>query len=142
MMNDISLCELTPDEFDPLVLGDDGLVVVYFRSSASPPCQSLDTVLNSTRRKLGSEVNFWLVNVDQNPSPATRFSVDTTPTLLIFNNGRVEERIVGVSPETDLIQKIKKWIIGKCSDGPIKPEGTGPVTNITSWISSGSPLSQ
>lgn len=138
MTNDFSCNELTPEEFDPLVLGDDGLVVVYFRSNAAPLCQTLDPLMKRACQKLSPEVNFWLVNVDQNPSPAIRFSIETTPTLLIFKNGNIETKIVGLLSEEDLVQKIEQCLLDRDCHGPLSVLGAGPESRPASWTSANS----
>ncbi len=47
-------------------------------------------------------VNFVKMDVDQNPKTATKYSVMSIPTLLIFKNGEPVSHIVGLRPKGDL----------------------------------------
>jgi thioredoxin 1 len=46
------------------------------------------------------------LNTDQNPQTASQFGISSIPTLLIFKNGTLVERIVGVHPKTVVAQRL------------------------------------
>lgn len=50
------------------------------------------------------------VNVDENPSIATRYGVRNVPTILFFKEGQVLDKLVGSVPKNQMIQKIEAQI--------------------------------
>jgi thioredoxin-like negative regulator of GroEL len=48
------------------------------------------------------------LNVDENPATATRFQVRSIPTLLVLKGGREMERIVGVQPKAEIVQRLQR----------------------------------
>jgi thioredoxin 1 len=50
------------------------------------------------------------LNVDENPATAARFGVQSIPTLLVLNEGREIDRIVGAQPKTAIMQRLQQVI--------------------------------
>ena len=48
------------------------------------------------------------LNVDDNPKTAAKFSIMSIPTMLIFKNGEVVDKIVGVQPKAAIEQRLAK----------------------------------
>jgi thioredoxin 2 len=48
------------------------------------------------------------LNVDENPATASRFHVQSIPTLLVLKGGKEMERIVGVQPKTAIVQRLQR----------------------------------
>jgi len=48
------------------------------------------------------------LNVDENPATASRFHVQSIPTLLVLKGGKEVERIVGVQPKTAIVQRLQR----------------------------------
>jgi thioredoxin-like negative regulator of GroEL len=49
------------------------------------------------------------VNVDQSPMIAARFQVRSVPFLFIFDNGRLQESMVGGLPKAEIVAKMSKY---------------------------------
>ena len=49
------------------------------------------------------------LNVDENPSTATRYQISSIPTMLLFKNGQLVDRIVGLQPKPALVAKLKQY---------------------------------
>jgi thioredoxin-like negative regulator of GroEL len=60
--------------------------------------------------KYGNEISFAKVNVDESPALAERFSVRSIPTLLLFREGRVVERVVGARPFDELSRVLDRYV--------------------------------
>jgi thioredoxin 1 len=50
--------------------------------------------------------------VDSNPRTANRFNIGSIPTLLIFRNGQVAERLVGLRPKNGIAEALKRHVRG------------------------------
>ncbi|HLY76572.1 MAG TPA: thioredoxin domain-containing protein [Thermoplasmata archaeon] len=66
------------------------------------PCRTMAPVLDRLSRTLGHDVRFGKVNADTEPSWPTRWNVTGIPTLLLFDHGRLVDRVVGAQPEATL----------------------------------------
>src|SRR4051794_17242504 len=73
-------------------------VLVDFWASWCAPCRTL----NPTIEALARDFKVCKVNVDNNQQLAAHYNVASIPTLLIFKQGRIAARHVGVVPESTL----------------------------------------
>lgn len=100
--------ELTDDTFDELVLQADVPTMVDFWAEWCAPCKAIAPIVKSLAEEYAGKVRVGKLNVDENPKTATRFSIRGIPTLLIFNNGEVQEQIVGAQPKGAIKQSLDK----------------------------------
>lgn len=70
-------------------------VLVDFWAAWCPPCRAMNPVLES----LAKDFKVCKVNVDNNPKLAAAYDVSSIPVLLIFKNGQIAARHIGVTPE-------------------------------------------
>jgi thioredoxin 1 len=54
------------------------------------------------------KILFGKLNVDENPEVATEYQIMSIPTLLVFKNGKLVDRIVGAMPRPMLEQRITR----------------------------------
>jgi thioredoxin 1 len=73
-------------------------VLVDFWASWCGPCLSM----NPTIEALARDFKVCKVNVDTNQQLATHYGISSIPALLIFKDGQIAARHVGVTPETTL----------------------------------------
>jgi thioredoxin 1 len=73
-------------------------VLVDFWASWCPPCRAMTPVIESLAR----DYKVCKVNVDTNQELASRYGVSSIPTLLVFKDGRVAARHLGITPEATL----------------------------------------
>src|SRR2546427_1562962 len=74
------------------------------------PCRLLAPVVDELAGELAGRVKVGKLNVDENPSIAGRFGVQSIPTLLVLKGGREVDRIVGVMPKADLARRVERAI--------------------------------
>jgi len=70
------------------------------------PCRTLGPVVNQLAEDLAGRVRVGKLNVDENPATASRFGVQSIPTLLILRDGREVDRIVGAVPKQEIVQRL------------------------------------
>jgi thioredoxin 2 len=62
------------------------------------PCHALAPTVDAVARAWAGRVVVGKLDVDANPGTASRFDVRSIPTLLLFRDGRLVDRLVGVQP--------------------------------------------
>jgi thioredoxin 2 len=73
-----------------------------------PPCRAIAPMIEKLAREMAGRVKFAKLNIDDSPATASRFRVDSIPTLLIFKQGREVDRIVGVKPEGEIRRRLER----------------------------------
>lgn len=94
--------ELSESNFRNEVLKSPVPTLVDFWAPWCMPCRMIGPVVEELAAENGGEIRVAKVNVDDNPDVAATYGVHSIPTLLIFRNGEVVNRFVGVQPKADL----------------------------------------
>ena len=97
---------VTDASFRRDVLESDLPVLVDLWAPWCGPCHMIAPVVEKLAGEYAGRVKVAKLNVDENPSTANAYHVQGIPTLLIFRNGRVVDRIVGAAPEPLLRGKL------------------------------------
>ena len=82
--------------------------IVDFYATWCPPCKMLSPVIEKVSEEYGSKLNFHKLNVDENNSISERYQIMAVPTIVIFKNGNVANRVSGYMGEKQLIEFINK----------------------------------
>jgi len=98
---------LTPSEFAARVDAGPGLAVVDFTADWCPPCRQIAPYVDALADELAPAVLIAKVDADVHPGLAARFGVRGLPTLLVFRDGEVVDRIVGALPLAPLRARIQ-----------------------------------
>ena len=90
----------TKDEFYKSIRK--GVTMVDFKAPWCAPCTLQEPIISKLATVYGNRVSIYTLNVDHFQDIAVRFGIHSIPTLIIFNNGKERERIVGLQTETVL----------------------------------------
>jgi thioredoxin 2 len=74
------------------------------------PCRIIAPTIDQLAEELAGKVLVGKLNVDENKSTAANFSVQGIPTLLILQNGREVERIVGVESKESILRRLQRFL--------------------------------
>jgi len=102
--------ELDPDSFDDAIAG--GPIVVDFWAPWCRPCLALTPILEGMAADAGGRVAFAKVNIDEHPEISGRYEVLSIPTVILFADGEVQQRVVGVRPRDHFEQAFEAWLSG------------------------------
>ena len=89
---------------------DHSLVVVDCWAPWCAPCRMVAPVIEEMARDYAGKVLFGKLNVDENRKVATQYQILSIPTLLVFKNGKLIDRIVGAMPRQMLEPKITRHL--------------------------------
>ena len=74
------------------------------------PCRLIAPTIEALAKELTGRVLVGKLDVDANPRTAQRFGVQSIPTLLILNNGREVDRIVGLQSNEAILKRVQPLI--------------------------------
>lgn len=87
------------------------IVIVDCWAPWCPPCRILSPIIEELAKDYAGNVLFGKLNVDENQGTALKYGIMSIPTLLVFKNGELVDRIVGAMPKTTLEQKIARYLV-------------------------------
>ncbi len=88
---------ITSDNFESEILQADLPVLVDFWAPWCGPCKMIAPALTQLAEKYAGKLLVAKVNVDEVASVASKFSVSSIPTLMIFKNGEVVDQRIGAA---------------------------------------------
>jgi thioredoxin 1 len=74
------------------------------------PCRTIGPIIEELAREMKGKVVFGKLNVDQNMQTANRHRISAIPTMLVFKNGKLVDKIIGAYPKATLAGKIQKYL--------------------------------
>lgn len=101
--------EITDANFEELVMNSDKPVLVDFWAAWCGPCKMLVPVVEQIATEYEGRAVIGKMDVDANQKYAAQFGVRNIPTVLVFQNGELVGRQVGVAPKnvyTEVIDKL------------------------------------
>ena len=101
--------QITDASFDEVVLKSDKPVLVDFWATWCGPCRMLGPVIEELATEYEGRVVVGKVDVDNNQEFAAKYGVRNIPTVLVFKDGEVVGRQVGVAPKktyTDAVDSL------------------------------------
>src|SRR6266853_6067604 len=72
------------------------------------PCRMIAPVLDELAAESGGRYQIAKLNVDENPRTASQFDIRSIPTMLIFKNGALVDRIVGVQSKQAIAARLRQ----------------------------------
>jgi len=88
-------------KFDSII-NDSRPVIVDFHALWCSPCKMQSPILKEVAAELGERIRVIKIDVDNNNQIASRYSVQSVPTIIVFKNGKQVWRQSGVVSKNQL----------------------------------------
>lgn len=92
--------------FHEVVLQSEIPVLVDFYADWCGPCKMMSPVLEELSQELDGKIKIVKINVDNNPDLSSEYGVMSIPNMIVFENGKQKENIVGARSKQDLIKQL------------------------------------
>lgn len=102
--------DITDSNFESEVLNSDKPVLVDFWAVWCAPCIALTPTIEALAEKYRNAARVVKINVDENPGVTNRYGIRGMPTLILFKNGREEERVLGAVSRDALSRMMDKHV--------------------------------
>lgn len=97
--------EITDSNFND-VLKSDQPVLVDFWAEWCGPCRMVGPIVDELAGEYEGKAVIGKLNVDENPAIAENYGIRSIPTMLVFKNGEIVDKIVGAVPKTTISGKL------------------------------------
>jgi thioredoxin 1 len=101
--------QITDADFDKIIQKHN-IVVVDCWAPWCGPCRMVEPVIEELAKEMQGKIIFAKLNVDENPVTSTKHQIMSIPTLLVFKNAELVDRIVGAMPKDMLAEKLAPHI--------------------------------
>ena len=102
--------EITDETFQREVLDAEKPVIVDFWAPWCGPCRAVEPILAELERDHEAEVAFAKLNIDENIETASRYSVLSIPTTILFEGGSPQETVIGARPRAHYERAWAPWL--------------------------------
>ena len=101
----MAVIELNEANFENEVEKNNGLVLVDFWASWCGPCRMLSPIVDEIAEER-NDIKVCKINVDEEQALAAKFGIMSIPTLVIFKNGNIVNKTIGVQPKSEILKML------------------------------------
>ena len=98
----MAVINLTLENFEAEVVQSEKTVLVDFWASWCGPCRMLSPIVDEIAEER-TDIKVAKVNVDEQEELAMRFGIMSIPTLIVFKNGEITKKSMGVQPKAAIL---------------------------------------
>ena len=98
--------KVTDGNFSKEVLRSDKKVLVDFWAEWCGPCRMVAPVVEDIAKEYNDQIKVAKLNVDENQQTASRYGIMSIPTMLVMEDGKVKDKLVGYMPKNKLVNKL------------------------------------
>lgn len=101
---------LTDANFRGTVLEADKPVLVDFWAAWCGPCKMIAPVIEELASEYVGKALVGKLNVDENRQVASEYGIMSIPTIMVFKNGQMVDKVVGYKTKPDLAKLLDKYL--------------------------------
>lgn len=87
-----------------------GVALVDFWATWCGPCRMQSPVVEALSETMDDQVNFFKLDVDENPDTAHKFQIMSIPTLMIKKDGEVVDKVIGYHSKEQLQKVLEQYL--------------------------------
>ncbi|MEK6279758.1 MAG: thioredoxin [Acidobacteriota bacterium] len=99
---------VTDDSFQRDVLSAPGLVLLDCWAPWCGPCRMVGPIMDQLARDSNGRYRIAKLNVDENPRTSAQFQIQSIPTMLMFKDGKLIDRLIGAQPKQAIADRLAK----------------------------------
>lgn len=103
--------QLSTENFDTEILKSNSLAVVDFFAEWCGPCKIMGPIIEKFYEKYKEKIIVAKVNVDESPDLSGKYQIMSIPTIILFKNGEVQHKEIGVISEDKLQNLINQYLL-------------------------------
>lgn len=88
----------------------DGVVLVDFYADWCGPCRMIAPIVEELAQEMAGKITVAKVDTDQSVGVAAKFEVTSIPTLILFKDGQIAKRVVGLK-DLDALRKMIEEVL-------------------------------
>ena len=97
--------KVTDADFDDAIKKYETIVIDCWAPWCGP-CRMVGPIIEELANEMQGKIVFGKLNVDENPATSTKHQIMSIPTLLVFKNGGLVDRLVGSLPKEELKKRL------------------------------------
>ncbi len=97
---------VTDETFQREVLQASGLVLLDCWAPWCGPCRMIGPIMEQLASESNGRYRIAKLNVDENPRTAAQFQIQSIPTMLLFKNGQLVDRLIGAQPKQAIAARL------------------------------------
>ncbi len=109
-VNEAQTFKVTDSTFEQEVIDAGDSVLVDFWADWCGPCHAISPVIEKLASEYQGRLRVAKVNVDENPEAPVRFGIRSIPTMILFKDGELKEKVVGVQTKSQLNSLINRYV--------------------------------
>jgi thioredoxin 1 len=102
------MIEINDANFEARVLRSATPFLLDLSAEWCQPCKAIAPLIEELATKYEGKVGFGTIDINQSPQVPTQYRVQSIPTLLMFNGGKVIGQLTGAHPKSRIEDLIKK----------------------------------
>lgn len=103
----VGVVKITDENFESEIINSEKPVILEFSSNSCPPCVAMLTTLIDIAKN-NKEIKVATINIDaeENEKTLSKYTIEGTPTIMIFENGSVKSTLVGAVSEEQIMKEL------------------------------------
>ena len=105
-----AMIQLSDSNFESEVINSPKPILVDFWAEWCGPCKMIAPELEKLAAEKTGQLRIGKLNVDDNRDTAMKYSISSIPTLLLFKNGEIVKKLIGVMSKDKIITEISSFL--------------------------------
>jgi thioredoxin 2 len=97
---------VTDQSFSQEILNTSGVILLDCWAPWCGPCRMIGPIMDQLASEAQGRYRVAKLNVDDNPRTASQFQIQSIPTMLIFKDGKLVDRLIGAQPKPAIASRL------------------------------------